>query len=156
MLLSALLIIAAVTAAPDATYSWRQTLDAIRVVETGGCANDGIGAKGDGGRALGPYQIWSVYHQDAAERDPTLTDYKRCLTSKSYSERVVAAYMRRYARGSLERLQAHQGTLGDVEVVSRIHNGGPRGASKDATMAYWRKVRGALKAAALSRPRLGV
>jgi len=120
-----------------------QTLDAIRVVETGGCANDGIGAKGDGGNALGPYQIWSVYHQDAVERDPTLTDYQLCLTSKSYSERVVRAYMGRYAHAALRRLEAGLGTIADVEQISRIHNGGPRGATtrRKATDPYWRKIK---------------
>ena len=123
------------------TYTWRQTLDAIRVVETGGEPNEGIGAKGDNGNALGPYQIWKIYHTDAAERDSTLTDYRLCLNSKEYSERVVRAYMHRYARAALLRLEAGTGTLADVERISRIHNGGPRGASKDSTLPYWRKVR---------------
>ena len=51
--------------AGEKNYSWRETLDAIRVVETGGCPNDGIGAIGDGGNALGPYQIWKPYWIDA-------------------------------------------------------------------------------------------
>jgi hypothetical protein len=142
MLLSITLVLAACPqTAQEPAYGWRDTLDAIRVVETGGCPDDGIGAVGDGGNALGPYQIWSMYHQDAAERDRTLTGYRRCLTSKAYSERVVRAYMNRYARAALRRLEAGTGTLADVETVSRIHNGGPRGASKKATLPYWAKVK---------------
>ena len=137
----ALAMLALAGAVSAQSYTWRQTLDAIRQVETGGEPNDGIGAVGDNGNAIGPYQIWKVYHTDAAERDSTLTDYRRCLLSKEYSERVVRAYMYRYARAALLRLEAGTGTLADVERISRIHNGGPRGASKDSTLAYWRKVR---------------
>jgi hypothetical protein len=128
-------------AAAQERYSWRDTLDAIRQVETGGLPNDGIGARGDGGAALGPYQIHRVYHIDAAERDSTLSNYQSCLTSKAYSERVMRAYMNRYARAEMRRLLAGEGTIGDVEKVARIHNGGPRGHTKKATKGYWSKVR---------------
>ena len=134
-------LLALAGAAQAQTYTWTETLEAIRQVETGGEPNEGIGARGDGGKAYGPFQIWEPYHRDAAERDKSLTDHNLCLTSRSYSERVVRAYMNRYARASLRRLEAGKGTLKDVEVVSRIHNGGPRGASKDATLGYWAKVR---------------
>ena len=139
-------IVALLLASPAAAqYTWRSTLDAIRQVETGGCPNGGIGAKGDRGNALGPYQIWKIYHTDAAERDKTLTDYRRCLTSRSYSERVVRAYMLRYARAATLRLTQGTATMADVERVARIHNGGPRGHKKKATLAYWTKVRRAIK-----------
>ena len=133
----------AIAPAQDA-YSWRQTLDAIRQVETGGLPNEGRGAVGDGGRALGPLQIHAAYHTDAAQRDRTLDDYTRCLHSTAYSERVVRAYMSRYARSALRRLEAGAGTLSDVETVARIHNGGPRANRADRrkyTDGYWRKVR---------------
>ena len=142
MIRTILTLLALAACAEAQSYTWRETLDAIRVVETGGEPNEGIGAVGDRGAAIGPYQIHRVYHVDSAERDSTLTDYRRCLLSKEYSERVVRAYMHRYARATLLRLEAGTGTLADVERISRIHNGGPRGASKDATLAYWRKVRG--------------
>ena len=142
MIRTILTLLALAACAEAQSYTWRETLDAIRVVETGGEPNEGIGAVGDRGAAIGPYQIHRVYHVDSAERDSTLTDYRRCLLSKEYSERVVRAYMHRYARAALLRLEAGTGTLADVEQISRIHNGGPRGASKDATLAYWRKVRG--------------
>jgi len=146
------LMIASSDAAAEERYTWRQTLDAIRQVETGGLPNEGVGARGDwrtrnGKRvamALGPYQIWSAYHFDAAERDKSLTNYQSCLTSKAYSEKVVRAYMHRYSRAALLRLEAGTGTLADVERVARIHNGGPRGHSKTATLKYWRKVEAAL------------
>jgi len=134
--------------AAEPSYSWREALDAIRIVETGGEPDDGIGAIGDGGNALGPFQIWSIYHTDAAERDRTLDRYRSCLSSRAYSERVVRAYMKRYVSAAVHRLEAGIGSLKDVERVARTHNGGPRGASKEATVAYWRKVE-----KALARPR---
>ena len=143
-MIASILIAAAIAAPPPADYTWREALDAIREVETGGEPNGGIGAKGDNGNALGPYQIWPAYHQDAAERDKTLTSYRSCLGSKSYSERVVRAYMHRYSRAALLRLERGAGTLADVERVARVHNGGPRGHRKKATAGYWRKVRGHL------------
>ena len=139
-----LLIVALIGIAGGAnaqTYTWRQALDAIRQVETGGCPNEGIGTKGDNGNAWGPYQIWPAYHQDAAERDRTLTSYSKCLTSKAYSERVVRAYMNRYARAELKRLEAGAGSLADVLKVARIHNGGPSGHRRDSTLRYAEKIR---------------
>ena len=123
------------------TYTWRQTLDAIRQVETGGSPDEGRGATGDRGRAIGPYQIWNIYWTDAAVPGRR---YSECLRDKELSEQVVCRYMERYARSSLRRLQAGVGTLSDVERVARIHNGGPAGDRKQATVRYWNKVRSVL------------
>ena len=142
MIAAATLAVCSAAASPQqTTYDFRDALDAIRLVETGGQPNDGVGSLGDNGKALGPYQIWKAYHMDAADRDASLKDYSRCLTSKDYSERVVRAYMRRYARAEMQRLEAGKGTLADVEKIARRHNGGPRGDRKTATLAYWKKVR---------------
>ena len=126
-------------------YSWPDLLPAIRTVETGGSPNNGLGAVGDGGKAIGPYQIWAIYHTDAAERDKTLDNYRRCLNSTSYSEQVIKVYMHRYARDAAMRLDKGTARLADLETVARIHNGGPRGAKKDATKKYWAKVASHLK-----------
>ena len=126
---------------PVAGYSWRELLDALREVETGGQPRGGLGAVGDGGAALGPLQIHEVYHLDAAERDAALTSYASCGSSLSYSERVVRAYMSRYASAQLQRLETGSGTLEDCEVVARIHNGGPRGHQREATAPYWSRAR---------------
>ena len=127
------------------TYGWKDLLPAIRMVETGGSPKGGLGAIGDNGNAFGPYQIWKIYHKDAATRDKTLNNYRRCLNSKSYSERVIKAYMKRYASAAARRLDQGKATRGDLETVARIHNGGPRGATKDSTKKYWAKVLSHLK-----------
>jgi hypothetical protein len=33
---------------------------------------------------------------------------------------------------------------GDGETIARVHNGGPRGAGKNATLGYWQRVRARL------------
>jgi hypothetical protein len=49
---------------------------------------------------------------------------------------VATAYYKRYAPQAWER--------GDVVVLARIHQGGPRGHQKAATLAYSRKVLAAM------------
>lgn len=105
-------------------------LAAIRQVESHG--NDK--AVGDGGKAIGPYQIWHSYWKDATEFDKTLGgSYQDCY-DPAYAARVVRAYMARYApKGA------------SLETLARIHNGGPKGHQKEATLAYWAKVQKELK-----------
>ena len=113
----------------------RRLLEAIRIVESGGNDN----AVGDGGKAIGPYQIWRAYWKDALEYDPSIGgSYENCYERK-YAERVVQAYMARYAN---ERRLGHAPTEEDI---ARIHNGGPNGHRKKATVSYWEKVQKELK-----------
>jgi len=122
------------------TYTNRHILDALRQVETGGMPNEGIGAKGDNGKAIGPYQIHRIYHTDSK-----LPTYSKCLNSKSYSERVISAYMMRYASAEWTRALSGKATRADCLKIARIHNGGPRGHRKTATNKYANKVDKLLK-----------
>lgn len=129
----------------EVTYDWSDVLSALRVVETGGQPNAGRGAVGDNGNAYGPYQIWMPYFADATERQyegiPTQDiSWEDCLNDTYASEVIVLAYMRRYAKDEYFRLVDGIATLEDVEKIARIHNGGPRGHSKSATLGYWAKV----------------
>ena len=118
-------LVLAVASPPAQQICPPEFLAAIRQVESHG--NDK--AVGDGGKAIGPYQIWRVYWQDATEFDKTIGgSYNDCY-NPAYAEKVVRAYMARYApKGA------------SLEVMARIHNGGPRGHLKPATLAYWAKV----------------
>ena len=107
-------------------------LRAIRQVESGDRATP---PDGDGGRAIGRYQIHLAYWQDA--RVPGR--YQDCR-QEAYARRVVLAYWRRRGREAL--------ASGDLEVLARIHNGGPRGAASPATAFYWRRIRADLGAQA--------
>jgi len=117
----ALLLALCITAqaAPPASF-----FRALHVVETSGRTGAIIG---DNGRALGPLQIHRAYHADARIGG----DYSRCA-DLDYSKRVVAAYLQRYAPAAWD--------AGDVSTLARVHNGGPRGASKPATINYGNKV----------------
>lgn len=96
---------------------------ALCQVETGGRE----GAVGDGGRALGPYQIHRAYHADSRVPGP----YAH-VRDRAYAERVMVAYWRRYCPDALDR--------GDLQTLARVHNGGPGGHRKRSTLKYWQKV----------------
>ena len=103
-----------------------ELLDAIRFVESGDRVNV---PDGDGGKAIGPYQIWKAYWLDACEYDASLKHrrYEDCRDPE-YARRVVIAYLSRYGKGK------------SAEDLARIHNGGPKGHRKSATVEYWAKV----------------
>ena len=110
-------------------------------METGG-EQDPENAVGDGGDSIGPYQIQYGYWLDATEEDPSLKANGRTWQntkgagSQQYSEKVMQAYMNRYA--TKRRLNGRKPTDEDI---ARIHNGGPNGYSKPTTVAYWNKVK---------------
>lgn len=130
IILSSLLAIA-----PPAGTNTRAILNAIRAVETG-AESDPDHAIGDGGKALGAYQIHRSYWLDATEKDPALRSLGyESVTDRDIAERVVIAYLTRYAPNW------------KLDTVSRIHNGGPRGHLKDSTKAYAAKAAKAAKEA---------
>jgi hypothetical protein len=132
----ALIIVASLNAAafagPRPPALTDALLDAIRQVES---SNDPNVPDGDGGKAIGQYQIWKAYWLDACEFDPSLKagKYEDCRTDERYARRVVIAYLSRYGKGK------------SAKELARIHNGGPRGHRKDATLAYWSKVEDAME-----------
>ena len=98
---------------------------AIRQVESG----DRVDAVGDGGRSLGAYQIGILYWRDAGGK---ASDYRRLVTDRSECEKIMLAYWARYKAVT-------------DEMRCRLHNGGPAGMKKAATVGYWNKVQGAMK-----------
>jgi hypothetical protein len=103
----------------------------LRTVESGGHP-DPARALGDDGRSLGPYQIGRAYWRDAG-----LPGRYEHVRDARYAEAVILAYWHRHCPCALARR--------DFETLARVHNGGPRGASKPATLAYWNKVRAILE-----------
>ena len=116
-------------------HNWpqREVLDAIRFVESSD--RDDV-PDGDGGKAIGPYQIHCVFWQDAVDAEPGLGGVYADCRRRDYAERVVAAYMRRWIPEAW--------AAGEAEVIARVHNGGPTGAGNRATLGYWQKVRARL------------
>ena len=107
-------------AAPPASF-----FRALHIVETSGRTGPIIG---DGGKALGPFQIHRAYHADSR----VAGDYSR-VADLDYSRRVVTAYLKRYAPQAWES--------GNVDALARIHNGGLTGDKKASTLPYLRKFR---------------
>jgi hypothetical protein len=99
-------------------------LDAIAVVESR--ANPA--AVGDGGRALGVYQIHRSYWADGTELLGVTWKYREARDPRK-ARQVVRAYLSYYGRGK------------SLLEIARIHNGGPRGHMKAATLAYAHKIR---------------
>jgi hypothetical protein len=123
-------ILASLAAAvpPPSDFNTDRILDAIRQVETGGCKNPSE-AVGDGGKAIGPFQIHLGYWKDAVAFDKSLGGTYNDCRKPEYARRVVRAYLTRYGRGKTN------------EEMARIHNGGPRGHRKSATLEYWERVK---------------
>lgn len=121
--------------ADDGRQTWprQQILDAIRYVESGHRADV---PDGDGGLAIGPYQIHEVYWRDAVAFEPGLGGSYQDCRQRGYAERVVDAYMRKWIPGPWAR--------GEAQAIARVHNGGPNGARNPKTDGYWRRVRGQL------------
>jgi len=93
------------------------------------------GKAGDGGKALGPYQIWHDYWTDATEFDKSIGGEYEDVNDLQYARKIFDAYMRKYANS--KRL----GRTPTWEDIARIHNGGPGGYKKEATIKYWNGVK---------------
>lgn len=116
-------------------------LPALAQVESGGNAN----AVGDKGKAIGIYQIHWAYWKDATDHDPSIGGSYRDCFDPVYAEKVVRAYLARYAPKNAT-----------LEQLARIHNGGggilrkqhsTKEKDKKAwanTTIYWGKVKAVL------------
>ena len=108
-------------------------LAALQQVETGGQPNGGRDAVGDGGKALGPLQIWRAYWQDSG-----IPGRYEQVKDRAYARRVAVAYAKRYEPAALRR--------GDWETLARLHNAGPGWRNKRAaTNGYWKRVQAAMR-----------
>lgn len=131
-LLLAVLIAASVqvhAAALDSNF-----LHALNMVEASGKHGNIVG---DNGAALGGYQIHKAYWLDAVTFDKSIGGKYSDVTNKAYAEKVVTAYLNRYASKAIKNK--------DFQTLARIHNGGLNGAHKESTKKYWQKVQKALK-----------
>ncbi|UCD50504.1 MAG: hypothetical protein JSW27_23635 [Phycisphaerales bacterium] len=98
-------------------------LDAIAHLES----NHYSHAVGDGGRAIGTYQIHKRYWRDGTRFLDVDWSYDQAKDPVK-ARKVVRAYLLHYGKGKTLLQKA------------RIHNGGPRGYRKTATLKYARKI----------------
>ena len=118
-----LMLCIAVSALPMKAGLW----EAICAVESSGNPR----AVGDKGKAVGIAQIHPITVKDInrfAGTKFTLNDRFDPVKSKQ----MFNLYVEHYGKGR------------SVEFKARIWNGGPQGASKRATLAYWRKIQSKL------------
>lgn len=105
-------------------------MEAIRQVESHGNPN----LVGDNGKAIGSFQIWRTYWQDAVEHDSSIGGKYEDCKNDEYAKRIILAYWDRYAPKNATD-----------EQLARIHNGGPQGWKNPKTVKYWNKVKKELK-----------
>lgn len=139
-----IIIIAAVIAvnAYSVTIS-TNLLKAICQVESNGKVN----AKGDYSRklkeyrAIGAFQLWKVYVDDVNNILKNSGCKKRYKYSDRYNYRksyeMTVLYLNHY--GNV--YEKKTGKKATPEILARIHNGGPKGYEKVATLEYWNKVK---------------
>jgi len=98
-------------------------LDAIAKVES----RSDPSVTGDGGQASGVYQIHRAYWADGTKFLGVDWDYRQAADPVK-ARAVVRAYLLHYGRGC------------SLLEMARIHNGGPNGHRKQATLEYARRV----------------
>lgn len=102
-------------------------LAALAAVESGG-DDAAINFADD---AHGRYQITALYLADANAALGTRYTLAE-MHDPDKAARIVTAYLTRYGR-AFERRTGREATAADL---ARIHNGGPRGAEREATLGY--------------------
>ena len=103
-------------------------ISALMLVES---SNNDL-AIGDQGRAIGCLQIHKAVVLDVNRI--TGSHYRwESMTNRVQARAVCAAYLTHYGRGAT------------TEQLARRWNGGPTGDRKTATVAYWAKVKKAIK-----------
>lgn len=115
-------------------------LPIILAIESGGNFN----AVGDGGKALGAYQIHAAYWSDGCGFLGVHWDYKTA-TDPERSKAVVRAYLTHYGK----LYERETGKKATAEVLAAIHCSGPKGGQKLKTnknvQKYVQKIKDELK-----------
>lgn len=117
--LTSLVLAVSAHAAPPESF-WA----ALHTVETSGRLGPILG---DGGRSLGPLQC-----SKAAFLDSKVAGSYEQVADLAFARKVAEAYLQRYAPKAW--------AAGDAATLARVWNGGPKGASKSATLPYARRV----------------
>lgn len=89
-------------------------------------------AIGDGGKAIGVFQIHRAYWADGTRFLGVSWPYSDAK-DPAKAIAVVQAYTKHYA--------AVHGRSWTAEIIAKIHNGGPLGWKKASTKSYWNRVR---------------
>jgi len=132
LFVSSCFTMAATLEGPKPTASRRVNLLAAMCEVESNCDPTKVGKDDE----IGWYQILPCFWQDAIEHDPSIGGvYEDVAKDKDYAEKVILAYWDRYA--TTKRI----GREPTDEDRARIHNKGPNGYKKDASLPYWNKVK---------------
>lgn len=124
MKIKLLIALALITTSAHAVELDQNFLKAINAVEASGRHGNIVG---DHGKALGGYQIHKEFWIDATQYDKTIGGKYSDVTNKAYAEKVVTAYLNRYAKKAI--IAQDYKTL-----AATFHRG------KD-NETYWKKVK---------------
>lgn len=127
-----------ITATPNEISRADEFLAALAAVESGGDDN-AVNAREN---AHGRYQIRAAYLADANEYAGTSYTLADCH-DPAIARAVVEAYLTRYGNAL-----ARTGRLVTARDLARIHNGGPNGWQKAATLGYAERFERALEGGA--------
>jgi len=105
-------------------------INALNMVESSGKRTNV--PPGDGGAAIGSFQIHRACWQDAVQHDPSIGGKYSDCNNYDYSVKIVRAYLHRYGAKFIK--------TDNWEALARIWNGGPAGYKRTATLSYWRRV----------------
>ncbi|KAH7709826.1 Protein ILYS-2 [Aphelenchoides avenae] len=110
-----------------------------------GCNNTGCHMD-VGSLSCGYFQIKYNYFLDCGtpgwikKQETTDVAWKRCASDYECSVLCLKAYVKRYKKLCPQTMPCEQ--------MARLHNGGPHGCKKSATIPYWKKIQ-----TCLHRPR---
>jgi soluble lytic murein transglycosylase-like protein len=97
-------------------------------------------AIGDKGKAYGCLQLWNSYIQDVNRIYKTSYRHKDAFNRCTAIE-ITKKYLTFYGKIYMQET----GKQPTDEVFARMHNGGPTGYKKSATIEYWQKVKKELR-----------
>ena len=83
------------------------------------------------------YQLTPVWVADINRITDCEYTLAELVEDRGLAESLIIRYWKYYGA----RYEAREGVQADYEVLSRIHNGGPNGMDKSATLPYWNKVK---------------
>ena len=138
ILLAAMTAASLAVATPAEIAADADFLRALATVESRG-RDDAVNARED---AHGRYQIRAAYLADANEYAGTSYTLADCH-DPAIARAVVTAYLTRYGNAL-----ARTGRIVTARDLARIHNGGPRGWQKAATLGYAARFERALEGGA--------
>ncbi|CAJ0601929.1 unnamed protein product [Cylicocyclus nassatus] len=93
-----------------------------------------------GSLSCGYYQIKLGYYKDCGtpgrkNGEDVTTAWKRCADDYNCATQCVKAYINRYKKKCASIGQD------SCQAMARLHNGGPSGCSKSATIKYWNAIK---------------